>query len=199
MYSLDMTLPVPPLMRLFGRLRRILVLFESELLTLSPVGAQAAAGAEKALQSYGNSLLRLAFSYMHNMQDAEDALQDTLIQYMRKAPAFESEEREKAWLITVTCNICKNKLRHTKHLREDELTDIIPDERQAEDLSVVWECVKSLPDKYSEVLHLYYYEGYSIKEIADMLGKNEATVRSLMSRGRNMLKAPLEDIYGYEE
>ena len=195
MHSLEMTLPVPPLMRLFGRLRRILALFESELLTLSPVGVQAAARAEKALQSYGNSLLRLAFSYMHNMQDAEDTLQDTLIQYMRKAPAFESEEQEKAWLITVTCNICKNKLRHTKRLREDELTDIVPDERQAE----VWECVKSLPDKYSEVLHLYYYEGYSIKEIANMLGKKEATVRSLMSRGRNMLKAPLEDIYGYEE
>ena len=155
--------------------------------------------AENALKLYGNSLLRLAFSYVHNVQDAEDVLQDSLIQYMRKAPVFENEAHEKAWLMTVVSNACKNRLRHTKRLKEDELTEFVPDEREAEDLSFVWQCVKELPDKSSEVLHLYYYEGYSTAEIAAILSKNEATVRSLLMRGRNMLKAPLEDIYGYEE
>ncbi len=155
--------------------------------------------AENALKLYGNSLLRLAFSYVHNIQDAEDALQDSLIQYMRKAPVFENEAHEKAWLMTVVSNGCKNKLRHAKRLREDELTEFVSDEREADDLSFVWQCVKELPEKYSEVLHLYYYEGYSAAEIGTILSKNEATVRSLLMRGRNMLKAPLEDIYGYEE
>ena len=80
-----------------------------------------------------------------------------------------------------------------------ELSEFIPDEREADDLSFVWQCVKSLPEKYSEVLHLFYYEGYSTAEIAGMLSKNESTVRSLLMRGRSMMKATLEDIYGYEE
>lgn len=155
--------------------------------------------AENALKSYGDSLLRLAFSYVHSVQDAEDILQDSLIQYMRKAPVFANEAHEKAWLMTVVSNACKNRLRHMKRLKEEELTEFVPDEREAEDLSFVWQCVKELPGKYSEVLHLYYYEGYSTAEIGAILSKNEATVRSLLMRGRNLLKTPLEDVYGYEE
>ena len=200
----DFALPVPWGTGIVRMLRRI-ALRLAVLLELGGTPALAlcedavALRAENALKLYGNSLLRLAFSYVHNIQDAEDVLQDSLIQYMRKAPVFENEAHEKAWLMTVVSNACKNRLRHTKRLKEDELTEFVPDEREAEDLSFVWQCVKELPDKYGEVLHLYYYEGYSTAEIAAILSKNEATVRSLLMRGRNMLKAPLEDIYGYEE
>lgn len=198
-------IPMPMGMRiirlLYSMLLRAVALFECESASakLTVCESPAAMRAENALKQYGNALLRLAFSYLHNIQDAEDALQDALIQYTRKAPEFENEAHEKAWLISVTSNICKNKLRHTKRLREDELSEFIPDEREADDLSFVWQCVKSLPEKYSEVLHLFYYEGYSTAEIAGMLSKNESTVRSLLMRGRSMMKATLEDIYGYEE
>ena len=200
----DIVLPIPGHMGIIRLLRRIglglAVLFEFGSAPMLTVYEQAVAlRAENALKLYGNSLLRLAFSYVHNIQDAEDILQDSLIQYMRKAPAFENEAHEKAWLMTVVSNACKNRLRHMKRLKEDELTELVPDTREAEDLSFVWECVKELPKKYSEVLHLYYYEGYSTAEIGAILSKKEATVRSQLKRGREMLKAPLEDIYGYEE
>ena len=193
--------PLPRGMRMVDLLRHafrwLSALFEQDgILPLTSCQDAVALRAEKALKQHGNSLLRLAFSYVHNMQDAEDALQDSLIQYMRKAPAFETEAHEKAWLMRVISNNCKNRLRHTKRLKEDELTEFVPDQRQAEDLSFVWQCVRELPDKYSEVLHLYYYEGYSTAEIGAILSKNEATVRSLLMRGRNLLKAPLEEIYG---
>ena len=149
------------------------------------------------LDKYGNSLLRVAYSYLHNMSDAEDVLQDTLIQYIRNDRTFESDSHEKAWLITVASNISKNKIKYNKLRETDELMEeLIAEERQ--DLGFVWEAVKRLPDKYREVIHLFYQEEYSTKEIAEILERKEATVRSDLLRGREKLKEILKEAYDFE-
>ncbi len=153
--------------------------------------------AGQIIDLYGNSILRLAYSYLHNMSDAEDILQDTLVQYIKTAPEFEGESHEKAWLLKVAANISKNKIKYNKYRETDELMEELVAEDK-EDLSFVWEAVKQLPEKYREVVHLFYEEGLSTKEIADVLGRKEATVRSDLLRGRDKLKTILKEDYDFE-
>lgn len=105
--------------------------------------------AGELLDLYGNSLLRMAYSYLHSMSDAEDVLQETLIRYLRARPLFDGEKHEKAWLMRVAINLLKDRL----------------------DLSFVWEAVKQLPTQQAEVIHLFYEEGYSCADIAELLDK----------------------------
>lgn len=153
--------------------------------------------AEFLLDRYGNNILRLAYSYLHNLNDAEEILQDTLLQYLKKAPSFESEEHEKAWLLCVAGNLSKNKLDYNKIRYADELDETLIAEKR-EDLSFVWEAVKELPDKYREVIHLHYHEGYQTSQIAKILKRNESTVRSDLRRGREKLKQILKEAYDFE-
>ena len=126
--------------------------------------------AEIILTHYGNSILRLAYSYLHNMHDAEEILQETLIQYLKTSPILENEAYEKAWLFRVASNLSKNRISYNKIRSTDELNEsLIAEER--EDLSFVWEAVKELPVKYKEVIHLFYYEELSTAEIAKILQK----------------------------
>lgn len=154
--------------------------------------------AERLLGEYGNSILRLAYSYLHQMSDAEDVLQDTIIQYIKNSPSFESTAHEKAWLMRVAINISKNKIAYKKKRETLELDEnlFIKEEK---DLKFVWDAVKNLPSKYSEVIHLFYHEGYTTAQIAAMLSKNEATVRSLLHRGREKLKVMLKEVYDFNE
>ena len=156
-----------------------------------------AENAERMLDRYGDSILRLSYSYLHNMSDAEDVVQETLIKYMKTAPAFENEAHEKAWLLRVAANISKNKIDYNKVRQADELDERLAAEER-EDLSFVWEAVKSLPDNMREVIHLFYHEGYSTKEIATMLKRNESTVRSDMKRGRDKLRLVLKEVYDFD-
>lgn len=171
----------------------------------APVAAGAAreqtnVRAKEALERYGDAVLRMAYSYLHNMADAEDVLQDTLVQMLRTAPVFESTAHEKAWLLRVAINLSKNRLKREGRYRteelDDELAERLPAGGQA-DLAFVWEEVKALPDDYREVVHLFYQEGYATGEIARMLGKNEATVRSLLYRARQRLKSTLREVYDF--
>ncbi len=154
--------------------------------------------AGRLMESYGNSVLRLAYSYLHNMSDAEDVLQDTLIQFLRIQPRFETTEHEKAWFLRVAINISKNKITYNKIRKTDELSETLA-AAESEDLAFVWDAVKQLPAKYSEVVHLYYHEGYSTAQIASLLSKNDATVRSLLKRARMKLKDVLKEVYDFEE
>lgn len=158
------------------------------------IGVQAC----RLMKEYGNSVLRLAYSYLHNMSDAEDVLQDTLIQFLKTQPHFESGEHEKAWILRVASNISKNRITYNKIRKTDELTETLAAE-ETQDLTFVWEAVKQLPPKYSEVIHLFYHEGYSTAEIASILSKNEATVRSLLMRARMKLKDVLKEVYDFGE
>lgn len=126
------------------------------------------------------------------------SLQDTLIQFLRTAPAFESPAHEKAWLLRVTANLSKNRLGYNRRRQTDELNDeLIGEER--EDLSFVWEAVKSLPPGQREAIHLFYYEGYSTGEIAHILNRREATVRSDLFRARAKLRDILKEAYDFEQ
>lgn len=148
---------------------------------------------EALLDRHGESILRLAYSYLHNQSDAEDILQDTLIQYLRTAPVLESPAHEKAWLLRVAGNLSKNLLRAQGYRQADQLEEtLVAQER--EDLSYVWDAVKALPVPYREAIHLFYYEGYSTAQIARILDQKESTVRSRLKRGREKLKPLLEEV-----
>ena len=154
------------------------------------------AQAERMLADYGNAVLRTAYSYLHNMSDAEEVLQDTLVQFLKTAPVLESKEHEKAWLLRVACNLSKNRLKYNSIRQTDELIEeLIAEER--EDLSYVWHAVKALPDKFRVVIHLFYHEGYQTAQIAKILGMKESTVRSNLARGREKLKNVLKEAYDF--
>ena len=149
------------------------------------------------LDRYGNKILRLAYSYLRNMADAEDIVQDTLIQYLKKQPVFADETHEVAWLMRVAANLSKNRIRYNSYRTTDELNEELAAEER-EDLSFVWEAVNSLPVPYREIIHLYYYEGYSTMQIASILSKKESTVRSCLARGRARLKSILQKEYDFD-
>lgn len=153
--------------------------------------------AERMLNEYGNAVLRLAYSYLHNTADAEEVLQDTLVQFLRTAPVLNTKEHEKAWLLHVASNLSKNRIKYNAIRQTDELMEELVAENR-DDLSFVWEAVKALPDKYREVVHLFYHEGYQTAQIAQILGMKEATVRSNLSRGREKLKTVLKEAYDFE-
>lgn len=153
--------------------------------------------AADALDTYGNAILRCAYSYLHNMADAEEILQDTLLKLLTAVPSFESEEHKKAWLLRVAANLSKNRIAYNALRVSDELDENLAEEGR-EDLSFVWEAVKSLPVQFREVIHLHYYEGYSTEEIAKLLGRKPATVRSDLHRGREKLKSVLKEAYDFE-
>lgn len=155
------------------------------------------ANAARLLDSYGNAILRLAYSYLHNMSDAEDIVQETLIRYLRNAPKLENKAHEKAWLLRVAANLSKNRLDYERVRSADELTEALAAEDE-ENLSFVWEAVKNLPERYRMPIHLFYQEGYSTAEIAKILGRKESTVRSDLRRGRERLKTELKEAYDFE-
>lgn len=156
------------------------------------------ARAERLLERHGNSVLRLAYSYLHNMGDAEEILQESLIRFLQAAPSLENERHEKAWLLRVAGNLSKNRIAYNRLRHADQLEETLAAE-QREDLSFVWEAVKRLPASDREVIHLFYYEGFSTAEIAGILGQKEPTVRSRLMRGREKLRRVLKEAYDFGE
>lgn len=153
--------------------------------------------AEEILDQYGNSILRLAYSYLHNQSDAEEVLQDTLLQVVRTKPEFQNAAHAKAWVLRVAANLSKNRIAYNKVRYADELEEELVAEEQ-ENLSYVWEAVKQLPQPYREVIHLFYYEGYSTRQIAEILERKESSIRSDLRRGRQRLKLVLKEAYDFE-
>ncbi len=118
-------------------------------------------------------------------------MQEAFLRAYEKAPEFISEEHEKAWLIRVTVNLCNSRLRSPWRKRREPLLDSYPAPKpeQRELLGHVL----SLPPKYRAVIHLFYYEGYPVKDIAELTGQKESTVRSLLTRARQKLKSDLKE------
>ena len=141
------------------------------------------------VRKYSPALLRAAFSVLRNTADAQDAAQEAFLRLLQKRPAFNDAEHEKAWLIRVTVNVAKNMLKAASHTEPIEENTAFVYEEYSETLNAVL----SLPLKYRTVLHLYYYEGYSIKEIAAILEIPSATVGTILARGREKLRATLQD------
>ena len=140
------------------------------------------------VRKYSPALLRAAFSVLRNTADAQDATQEAFLRLLEKRPAFNDEQHEKAWLLRVTINAAKNmrgSFSRTEPLEEN--TAFV-----YEEYSETLNAVLSLPIKYRTVIHLYYYEGYSIKEIAAILDTPAATVGTWLARGREKLKTMLK-------
>ena len=146
---------------------------------------------ERVVNEYATMLLRVAYSQLNNRAEAEDTVQEVLLKYMEKAPIFQSEEHEKAGLLRVTVNHCKNHLASAWFRKRADLDEGIPALDNAE-LEVV-SAVAALPAKYRAVVHLYYFEGYSTKEIAEILHSRPNTVSSRLSRARALLAKALKE------
>lgn len=149
--------------------------------------------ARRAVGEYGNSLYRLCSVMTGNREDADDAVQECFLRYVEKAPEFNDGEHEKAWLIRVASNICKDILRKRKYQSFVSL-DEIRNLGVCEDNAQILETLVSLEEKYRIVIHLHYVEGYKAREIASMLGITEAAVKKRLQRGRDALR----EIYGKE-
>lgn len=145
---------------------------------------------ESLVTKYENTLFRAALAILGDVPEAEDAVQDTFLRYLEKKPQFREEGHERAWLLKVTANGCKSRLRTRKRRPTEELTDRCPAPEGGD--NGVLEAVMALPADQRAAVHLYYYEGYSTDEIAGILGQRPGTVRARLSRARDALRKMLE-------
>ena len=149
--------------------------------------ARPAGDVERVVHTYGNMLFRLCLITLGNASDAEDVIQETMITYLRKKPEFKDAEHEKAWLITVASNKCKDLLRFRARHPMIDLEQI--QEFAAEDSdSGILEALMTLPEKFRIVLILYYVEEYRIGDIAKVIGKTPSAVKMRLQKGRSLLE-----------
>lgn len=145
----------------------------------------------RLVETYSAMLLHLACTRLGSTADAEDAVQEVFLRLLTAKPDFRDAEHEKAWLIRATLHRAADLRRAARH-REVPLTDTLP-AQTAEPENAVLSAVRALPEAYSTVVHLYYYEGYSIKEIAKLLRLPAATVGTRLARGRERLRLLLKE------
>ena len=170
------------------------------------------------IDAYGDMLFKLSFLRLQNVQDAEDVVQEVFYQYLKKPRTFQSPEHEKAWFLKVTLNGCRKIWRSawkrhqtpwpselgdadggqwdptgTEEETDPDIRNHEPEERffRREEYRRLLQAVLALPERYKTAVYLYYYEGYSLKEIASILGCPQATVRTRLARARKQLKQML--------
>ena len=151
------------------------------------------ADTNRAIERYADMVRRICLVHLKNEADTEDIFQTVFLKYVLHSAPFESEDHEKAWLIRVTVNACRDLLRdlfraRTVPLEQWQALAPAPDPETRE----VLEAVLALPVKYRGVVYLHYYEGYAAGEIAGLLGRNVNTVYTLLTRARQRLKETLE-------
>lgn len=155
---------------------------------------------EMLIEQYKNNIYAIAFNVCQNTQDAEDVVQDTFIQYISIKKEFETETHIRAWLIRVAINKAKNKTisffrRNTLPLEDYTATLTF----ESADSSELFEAVMKLPEKYRVVIHLFYYEDYSVNEIADIQKISVSNAKTRLSRGRMLLKEMLKEAWEDDE
>lgn len=167
---------------------------------------------QEKINNYSDMLYRIAFLQLRNNQDAEDVVQETFYQFIKNKKGFETPEHEKAWLIKVTLNGCRKVWRSAWYRHIDAMPDgeaaadkagetdagmensILERERNRE----IMGAVMRLPRKYREVIHLFYFQEMSVKEISLVTERKESTVTSQLTRGRELLRKNLKEEYRYE-
>lgn len=148
---------------------------------------------ETLIAQYGDMLFRLCLIMLKNESDAEDAIQETYIKYFQKAPSFESKEHQKAWLIRVASNICRDALRfRARHPQIDD-EDLGKFVSESSDNGIL-EALTMVPEKFRLVLTLYYIEECRIEDIAKIIGRTTSAVKMRLQKGRKLL----EEIYRKE-
>ena len=144
---------------------------------------QSPLGISAAVEYYGSTLYRICLVSLGNSADAEDAVQDTFLKYLQKAPAFESGEHEKAWLIRVAVNTCKDMI---KHRRPQVDIDTVQQSAPPSDSGEVMAALMTLPEKFRTVLVLHCVEGYTVNETAKIIGKSPSAVKMRLQKGRRL-------------
>lgn len=148
--------------------------------------------AKRAIELYSDMIRRICLLHLKNHADTEDVFQEVFLKYILRSDVFENAEHEKAWFIRVTVNACKDFLKSLFRRRTVPL-EVLSEEAACvgPEYSEILEIVLSLPEKYKDTIYLHYYEGYTAKEIGELLNKKENTVYSLLSRGRELLRLEL--------
>ena len=146
---------------------------------------------ERVYNAYADMMYRIALTYMHNKDDAEDAVHDAFLMYIQKPPRFFDVERERAWICRVTVNKCRDALRRRAvrgHLSLDDAEAQLV-AADADDLPIeLREALDRLPEKLRLVTILHYLEGFSVNEVAVITTSTVSAVKMRLSRARDMLK-----------
>ena len=156
------------------------------------------AEAERLVYTYSDLILRLSYTYLKSTHDAEDICQTVFLKLLTSGQTFASPAHEKAWIIRTTANACKDALRSTFRRRTVALVAAAASAAPEAPDNAVLEAVMELPENYREAVYLHYFEGYSVREIAGLLGRSEAAVTAHLSRGRHKLRTTLGGEY-YEQ
>lgn len=145
-------------------------------------------------EQYTDIVYRAAISYCKNKNDAEDAVQNTFVKLLKTDTEFNDDEHIRKWLIRVAVNECKNMWKSfwRRNVTSFEELEKEPEYIESDKTELFSEVMK-LPQKYRVVLHLYYYEGYCVKEIARLVEISESNVQTRLMRARNKLKLQLEE------
>lgn len=151
--------------------------------------------ANRAIEQYADTVRRICMLHLKNEADTEDVFQTVFLKYVLYSGVFENAEHEKAWIIRVAINACRDWLRSLLRRRTVPL-DAVAELAAPEESRSVLEAVLALPAKYRDVIYLFYYEQYSAVEIARMLRKNVNTVYTHLARAKDLLRETLgEDKY----
>ena len=149
--------------------------------------------ARRLVDTYADLILRVSYQYLKQTCDAEDICQSVFLKYITHDMRFDSVEHEKAWIIRTTINACKDHVKSSFFRRTVALDDAERIAAPAVPDSWLLDMMKALPEKYRISLYLYYYEEYSAREIADVMGVSESVVAQYLSRGRRKLRNLIAD------
>ena len=169
--------------------------FEDDAREISPSGLPKEV-TDEVVRYYSPMVWRLALTKTKSHDDAEDIFQEVFLRLARNNKPFETEEHRKAWLIRVTVNCCNSHFvapwrRNVCSLGDVELEDV-PDEREDDGQIDVYAEVMRLPENMREVILLFYFEGLSVREIAEAVGTTEVNVKKRLQRARQKLKLEIE-------
>lgn len=142
-----------------------------------------------------DTVYRVCFSFMKNKADTEDMVQEAFLKLISSNVSFSSAQHEKAWLIVTASNLCKNALKHWWRKHEDIDNCIELSKNQDFEASETRQAIMNLPNDYKTIVYMYYYEGYSTPEIAQLLDTAQTTIRSRLYRARKLLKIDLGGEY----
>lgn len=151
----------------------------------------------RAYDRHADVLYRLALSQLQNREDAEDAVQDAFARYITAAPSFPDEGQERAWLVRVTVNRCRDLLRrrgHRAYVPLEEVAETLPQPQQQDsDGAPLLEILRRIPEKHRAAIVLHHLEGYGVEQTAKLLGISVSAVKMRLSRGREALQKLLEE------
>ena len=145
----------------------------------------------RAVEQYADTVRRICLVHLKNYADTEDIFQTVFVKYLLHTAPFASPEHEKAWIIRVTINACKDLLRSVFRRRTVPLDEAAELPAPPEEHRAVLQAVQTLPGAYRDVVYLHYYEGYTAPEIAKILGKNVNTIYTRLTRAKGLLRQAL--------